>query len=198
VLSGIAEPKIDLEARVEHWGQLTEPYLAYYGTMATNDISQWYTEHGDQLFAKNIRKSLGLTEVNLALVETLLDHPQHFWYFNNGITILCESIEKTGRYGSSSKIGEFRINGASVVNGAQTVAGIYEAVRRNPQDAPGGWVWVRFISLQNCPEGFGTEITKATNTQNQVDSRDFVALDPTQARIREDFALSLGLLYHTC
>ena len=195
VLSGIAEPKIDLEARVERWSQLTEPYLAYYGTMATNDISQWYTEHGDQLFAKNIRRSLGLTEVNVALVETLLDHPQHFWYFNNGITILCESIEKTGRYGRSSEIGEFRLNGASVVNGAQTVAGISEAVRRNPQDAPGGWVWVRFISLQNCPEGFGIEITKATNTQNQVNSRDFVALDPTQARLREDFALSLGLSY---
>jgi AIPR protein len=56
-------------------------------------------------------------------------------------------------------------------------------------------VWVRLISLEGCPEGFGTEVTRATNTQNAVENRDFVSLDPEQTRLRHEFMLVLGKLY---
>jgi len=54
---------------------------------------------------------------------------------------------------------------------------------------------VRVISLKHCPPDFADRVTKATNTQNRVERRDFVALDPLQAAIREDFALSLQKTY---
>ncbi|MFE3159893.1 AIPR family protein [Streptomyces sp. NPDC059221] len=54
-------------------------------------------------------------------------------------------------------------------------------------------VWVRFISLGGCPPDFATDVTRATNTQNSVESRDFVALDQQQERIRRDMLLSLHL-----
>lgn len=195
ILAEVADPRIDLDVLLEQWGQLNEPYLAYYGTVSTSDVAEWYSEHGDRLFAKNIRKSLGMTGANKALVTTLREQPEHFWYYNNGITVLCESIDKTARYGSRTSSGEFRIVGASVVNGAQTVAGIHEALRVHHTANNDGSVWVRFISLRDCPDGFAESITEATNTQNQVEARDFVAIDPIQTRLRDDFALSLSLTY---
>jgi hypothetical protein len=46
-----------------------------------------------------------------------------------------------------------------------------------------GKVHVRLISLENCPAGFGRDVTRGANTQNRIQHRDFAALDPTQSRI---------------
>ena len=196
ILGDIAEPQINLDARLEGWNFQREPYEAYYGTMSVVEIAEWYDEYGRTLFAKNIRDSLDLTEVNAGITETLLSSPERFWYFNNGITVLCDSVGKTPRFASApGGVGEFELIGASVVNGAQTVAAIHRALKQRPEDANPGQVLVRFISLEKCPEGFGTEVTQKTNTQNQVETRDFAALDQDQIRLREDFAVALGKTY---
>jgi hypothetical protein len=194
VREGIAGPRIDLDALIESWGRLGEPYSAYYGTVPVLQVAEWYANHGERLFAKNIRDSLGLTEVNRGLMVTLLERPEHFWYFNNGITVLCESIQRTARFASNAAV-ELRLNGASIVNGAQTVVSIHNAIRQAPDEAAAGRVWVRCISLEHCPEGFANDVTRATNTQNQVEERDFVALDPDQTRLRDEFSLSLHKTY---
>jgi hypothetical protein len=196
ILGDTAEPQIDLDARVEGWNYQREPYEAYYGTMSVVEIAKWYDEYGRALFAKNIRDSLDITEVNSGIIETLVSSPEHFWYFNNGITVLCDSVGKTPKFASApGGLGEFELIGASVVNGAQTVAAIHRALKQHPHEANPGRVLVRFISLEKCPEGFGTEVTQKTNTQNQVETRDFAALDQDQIRLREDFAVSLGKIY---
>lgn len=193
---GIADPKINLSARLESCGQLQEPYQAYYGTMAAGEIAEWYSCYGNRLFAQNIRKSLGLTPVNRGMIETLVEAPEHFWYFNNGITVLCDTLIRTARHVTTpGGPGDFSLAGATVVNGAQTVAGIHAAMEKSPEIAARGRVWVRLISLDHCPENFATDVTQATNTQNQVEPRDFVALDPNQARLRDDFSLSLHKTY---
>jgi len=196
VRDDVAEPSIGLVAKMEKWIHLTEPFEAYYGTVPVGEVAQWYADHGDRLFARNIRKSLGLTQVNLSLVETLTQNAQSFWYFNNGITVLCDAIEpvywsRTSRHGPV----ELRLQGATVVNGAQTVAATHEAMQADTEAFGNGYVGVRVISIAGCPDDFATEVTKATNTQNRVEARDFVALDPVQSQIREDFALSLQKTY---
>ncbi|WP_192579898.1 AIPR family protein [Micromonospora sp. AMSO31t] len=196
ILGDTAEPQINIDARLEGWNLQKDPYEAYYGTISAVDVAGWYEEHGRGLFAKNIRDSLDLTEVNTSITETLLNNPDHFWYFNNGITVLCDSVGKTPKYiPTPGGIGEFSLVGASVVNGAQTVAAIHRAMKQKPETAARGQVIVRLISLEKCPEGFGLEVTQKTNTQNQVESRDFAALDRDQTRLREDFAISLGKTY---
>ncbi|MEU5694884.1 AIPR family protein [Actinosynnema sp. NPDC020468] len=193
VRNGLADTKISLEARLENWGQLSDPYRAYYGILPVVDVAAWYSEHGVKLFAQNIRRPLGLTEVNQKLRTTLRENPEHFWYFNNGITVLCDSLRKSPR-GSSNAAGDFTLTGASIVNGAQTVKAIHDSV----QTAPGtsdARVWVRLISLESCPPEFADEVTQATNTQNQVEARDFVALDDRQRNLRTEFVLNLRKTY---
>lgn len=57
-------------------------------------VAQWWKDHGRNLFARNIRNFKGSTEVNNSITATLRDQPEHFWYFNNGITILCSRVQK--------------------------------------------------------------------------------------------------------
>jgi AIPR protein len=139
--------------------------------------------------------SLGNTSVNESLIDTLTSEGENFWYFNNGVTILCDKVAKRPRGVSNRTYGDFALHGASVVNGAQTVASIYNSNRKSSPGLENARVWVRFISLEGCPPDFAKNVTRATNTQNTVDGRDFVALDPEQSRLRTELLLSLKKTY---
>ncbi|MFJ4898682.1 AIPR family protein [Streptomyces sp. NPDC088727] len=195
VVEGTAGPSIEITVPIEQWGTVDLPFQAYYGLVQASEIASWYEHHGDRLFSQNLRKSLGNTDVNEGLTATLLNQGQHFWYFNNGITALCQSIKKTPRGGATHAYGDFVIDGVSVVNGAQTVASIHRAGKKNNEALSDARVWVRFISLEGCPPDFSIDVTRATNTQNSVENRDFVALDPQQERLRRDMLLSLHKQY---
>ncbi|WP_432847327.1 AIPR family protein [Amycolatopsis sp. CA-161197] len=194
VSEGLDGGSVDLSATVEHWGTVTEPYEAFYGVVDAKTVGDWYARYGDKLFAQNIRGSLGATGVNNDLRDTLTRGPEHFWYFNNGITVLCQKIEKSARGATTRNYGKFSLFGASVVNGAQTVASIHRALK-DSEAAENARVWIRFISLEACPPEFAKEVTRATNTQNSVEASDFVALDPEQARLRVEMLLSCSKIY---
>lgn len=196
VKAGIDRPRVDLDVMVDRCNEHDGPFRAYFGTVPVGQIKQWVDEHGDRLFDRNIRRSLGVTRVNQELIDTLKDRPDHFWYFNNGITVLADSVRRGVKYqGIPGGSGQLTVEGASIVNGAQTVAAIHRAVREDPSIGQRAQVSVRFISLEEDSEDFGDRVTTATNTQNQVEQRDFVALDPVQAELRDDLALTLGKTY---
>ncbi len=179
----------DLEVTLYDWGSTQEPYAAYYGRVEATAVAAWYAEHGTRLFDKNIRQFLGDSEVNASIIDTLHDHPDRFWYLNNGVTVLCERVAKTALGGATKKTGHFTFSGVSVVNGAQTVGCIGQAMLDHPHAVADAQVTVRFISLENCPPEFAGEVTRGTNTQNRVERRDFVALDPEQDRIATELAI---------
>ncbi|MDX2951975.1 AIPR family protein [Streptomyces caniscabiei] len=193
-LGDSAAPKIDTKVQLECFGQESRPYKAMYGTMTVPDLADLYEEHRRGLFARNIRDSLDESDVNSKIRETLREEPEHFWYFSNGITMLCESIQPIGR-ALPGKVGNFQLSGVSVVNGAQTVSAIYRAFTEDTGAAQDGRVLVRLISLEDCPPGFGDQVTTTTNTQNPIEERDFKSLDPGQVRLRDDFAMLLKRSY---
>ncbi len=188
VASGAAGESVDLEVMLQQWGMLQLPYLAYYGQVAVTDIASW-AQFGNRLTAKNLRQFKGLTEVNESISRTLISNAERFWYFNNGITILCESLRKKPLGGPNNETGTFECRGASVVNGAQTVGAIGEVAKAHPAALSGGRVLVRLVSLESCSPGFGDELTRAANTQNRIEKRDFAALDPNQKRLRTELFL---------
>ncbi|MHA5047172.1 AIPR family protein [Streptomyces sp. SD15] len=191
-----APEPVGITVRMPQWIKRDMPFVAYQGSVAAADVAQWYEEHGDRLYDENIRKSLGLTRINSGIQTTLSEEPDNFWYFNNGITILCDEIEPTwpGRRRPDETV-ELRLTRASVVNGAQTVTEIHKARERTPETVDDADVTVRVISLGSERGQYAARITETTNTQNDVSQRDFVALDDAQALIREDFDLSLQKLY---
>jgi hypothetical protein len=188
VATGAVGEAVDLEVMLHQWGLVKEPYVAYYGQVAVSDIAAWGS-HGTRLTSKNLRQFKGLTEINESIGKTLSATPEKFWYFNNGITVLCDSVRKKPLGGSSTDIGTFECKGASVVNGAQTVGTIVSAAQKSEGQLASARVLVRLISLDNCPPNFADELTRAANTQNRIERRDFAALDPNQKRLRTELLL---------
>lgn len=193
--AGINSLPINEDFLISNWGFIEEPYKSYYGRINGADIAALWTKYGRRLFAKNIRSFLGLSNVNNEIQKTIEEEPSNFIYFNNGITILCESIKKKPIGGNDKNIGAFSCNGISIVNGAQTF-GTIGSFANNANVALGDLnVFVKFISLEDSPAGFGERITIATNTQNKVDRKDFVSLDGVQARIATELRLE-NISYH--
>lgn len=189
-VAGHAQRKvIDLEIALHNWGCTSEPYRAFYGQVAATDVTEWWTRHERDLFTKNIRSFRGSTDVNLALRETLRSEPQHFWYFNNGITILCAKISKKSIGGASRETGIFDCEGVAVVNGAQTVGMIGMTNSRQSESLESARGPIRLISLEDCPPGFDKRLTRAANTQNRIERRDFASLDSNQRRLASELHL---------
>ncbi len=186
-----APPQIDLLIPLTHYGRTEDPLFAVYGQLSAVEISKWYKEHGNKLFAGNIRHFVGLnSDVNAEISKTLIDNPEAFWYYNNGITILTQEISR--RPGPVDKsTGMFDCKRVTVVNGAQTVGTIG---RSNLADNCPAVVQARIILVEDPDAQTGRTITRASNTQNRIDARNFVALDPVQDRIRSELLLD-GINY---
>ncbi|BAY30592.1 hypothetical protein NIES2107_24370 [Nostoc carneum NIES-2107] len=185
---------INADLNLTSWGQIEEPYQAIYGQIDAQTLAELWLDNGERLFSKNIRSFVGLSDVNDNIQDTLLSNPQTFLYLNNGITVLCHKINKKPMGGADKSIGYFYCEGLSIVNGAQTVGTIGNTYKKNYEKVNQAKVFIKLISLENCPPNFSLTITKATNTQNKVENRDFISLDPLQEKIKIDFALA-GINY---
>ncbi|MET9028326.1 AIPR family protein [Nocardia sp. NPDC004168] len=198
IRSDMSPAPIELFVPMSRWLPRDGFADSYFGVVSVDNLARWYREHGDRLFEGNVRKALGLTAVNQKMIRTLREDPESFWAMNNGITILCSQIQRTRYYGSSARFDQpvdLTLQGAVVVNGAQTVHAAYRAGESNPDTVCRADVMVRVISVPAESGEIGRAITESTNTQNHIEPRDFIALDPIQGHIRDDFMLALNLVY---
>jgi len=189
VSSSAENEPIDIVVQLRSFGKILHPVTAYYGQVNGVEIYSWWDAHRDRLFAKNIRGVLGDSSVNLEIAETLKKDPAEFWFLNNGVTMICDTAEKNMVGGATTEIGQFACSNLSVVNGAQTVSTIGRFGEKDPAALESVFVHVRIISLSEIGEGFGQKITKANNTQNKVEARDFVTFDPEQTRLRDELLI---------
>lgn len=191
------EEKIDVSFSLSNWGTIEGPHKAFYGQITASEVAQWWSEYKGKLFAKNIRDFIGGTDVNSDISTTLKENPSLFWYFNNGVTVLCDKV--TRRDLKTKRVeGEFIAEGISIVNGAQTIGTIgllYQDLSpEEKENLESAEIFIRFIASEDSGD-FGLQVTRATNTQNRVEVRDFVALDSQQERLYRDFR-SGGKAYH--
>lgn len=186
VAAGVAGAPISVEVQISGWGQVRDPHYGIYGQVCASDVAVWLQANGNRLFESNLRQFLGTSPVNQDIVSTLIARPEDFWYFNNGITAVAAEIAKKPIGGNSTESGIFECTGFCVVNGAQTVGSIHAAAAQNPEAVAKAMVPVRIISIGAAPAAFSYEVTRCTNTQNAIEKRDFVALDPEQERIRKE------------
>ena len=183
---------IDIEVLMHQWGRVDTPYEAFYGLVSGQEIANWHQQYGSRLFAENLRFILEKSEVNDAMIETIRDRPSSFWYFNNGITAICNTIKKKPLGGPTRESGVFDVRGISIINGAQTVGVVSRATELYSVDDVK--IQMRIISLQGTPNEFASDVTRANNTQNDLTSMDFASLDEQQERLRQELS-DIGVVY---
>ncbi len=143
------------------------------------DIGRAVKDYGARLFARNIRGYLGAQgDVNRAIESTLKESPGDFWYFNNGVTIVCDRATRIER--------SLRLVSPQIINGQQTA---YALSRHAHASAV---VLLRVIEIPRDGDGLQhhreltDSIVRATNWQNAILSSDLVANDPEQVRIERE------------
>ena len=174
---------------IKNWERIDNPYKAVLGIIDGSTLAQLWIDNRTRLFSDNIREFIGNTSVNADIKKTALEEPEKFLYYNNGVTILCNEVNKHVAGGTDHAASNFHIENMKIVNGAQTVGSLGEAYGINPESVSKTNVFVKIISLQGSTENFGNEVTRKTNTQNRIEKRDFVSLDPQHERLKTDFAL---------
>lgn len=191
---GASGGAINLEFNLSSWGKVETPHSAFYGMVAGVEVAAWWKQFGELLFVKNLRSTLGHTEVNRQILATVENRPDDFWYFNNGITVTAKSVEKTAAGAGNRELGNFKAIGAHVVNGAQTVSSVGrfqgDAEKLDKVKIP-----LRIISLQEAADEYEALITRSNNTQNRIEARDFVSQDKEQQRLRLELQME-GIDYH--
>lgn len=181
---------ISANITIRNWGKVQEPYYAIYGQVSAADLADLWKNNKDRIFTKNLRGSLGDTDVNNEIKQTLSEHSELFWYFNNGVTAIADKVEKLALGGHKHDIGHFQCDGLYIVNGAQTVSSIGNFSEKNKsKDLSDSSVHFRVISLENSSATFGSDVTRTNNRQNKIEVRDFVAQDDEQKRIRTELLI---------
>lgn len=135
------------------------------------------------LFEENIREYLGNRGVNARMANTLEDDNDrdNFFYYNNGITVICDSVQKESLDGGIELARGFRAFNPQIVNGCQTVNTIHEVLKKYPeselsQKFENTFVMVKLLVLdKNNNENIKLyqDIVRYNNSQNAISDKDF-------------------------
>jgi hypothetical protein len=137
------------------------------------------------LFAYNVRGPLGKTKVNKDIVASIKEQASHklFPLFHNGITIVAKKV--------TEEKDTISINEYFVVNGCQSLTALY-----NNKDllTDNLRILVKFIQADPSSK-MAEDITDHSNNQNAMKPRDFMANNPVQIRLQNEFVKNYSGVY---
>lgn len=201
---GVAPPVPSLDLEIESGGGVrTTGIFNRYDSKT--DIESWafsmtdvavadlFERAGVRLFARNVRGFLGSTEINRGMEATLAREPEYFWYYNNGITIICDEAKQESSRGRNI----LRVTNPQVINGQQTTRTLAATVKKGPRAS----VLVRVIRVPRAAGNSGnhfetlvSRIVSATNWQNAIRASDLMSNDRRQIEIERQLR-KLSYLY---
>lgn len=201
---GVAPPVPSLDLEIESGGGVrTAGVFNRYDSKT--DIESWvfsmtdvavaglFARAGTRLFARNVRGFLGSTEINRGMEATLAKEPEYFWYYNNGVTIVCDDAKQESSRGQNI----LRVTNPQVINGQQTTRTLARSVRKGARAS----ILVRVIRVPregddnaNNFETLVSRIVSATNWQNAIRPSDLMSNDRVQIDIERQLR-KLNYLY---
>ncbi|MCS0791261.1 AIPR family protein [Cytobacillus firmus] len=165
----------------------SENWKAFVTFVPGSWIRDLYAIHDRKLFSANIRDYLGHRRsdknINHRIQQTATFDSNNFWVYNNGMTALVNNFEPLPD-------GMLKIEGISIVNGAQTTGAIGKLAASPNDDL---LVPIRFIMCDS--KETVKKIIKYNNSQNKIEATDFRSNDVTQRRLRQEFSSLSDVFY---
>ncbi len=165
----------------------TDQYSSYLGVIPGSVLADIYDRYGSKLLEGNVRSFLSTkVAVNKKIRNTILNMPQMFFAFNNGIsaTAMDVVVENTdhGRFITFAR--DFQI-----INGGQTTASISNARYKDKANLEGLYVQMKLTAIdESTPEESDElirNISRSSNSQNKVSDADFFASHPFHRRMEQ-------------
>lgn len=144
------------------------------------------------IFDLNLRRFYGAEKgrVNPSIAETSSDQSEShlFWFFNNGITIVCDHCDVV----NDPDKAHLKLENLQIVNGCQTSMTLADTSQNGVLR---GDVEVLVKVFETNDDRFVGKVVLTTNNQNAISSRDLKANDDVQADYQRAFARLFDLRY---
>lgn len=157
--------------------------------ISAKSLKNLYATYLNNLLSMNLRFFTKKNDIDSAIKNTMQNHPEFFWYKNNGITIICEDYDVDGL--------ELKVKNFSIINGGQTT---YLVFKNGPCGNEDFFITCKVIKAigytQEEREEFILDIAKATNSQKAIKDTDLKANSSEQIH----FATAMkekGIYYRT-
>ena len=187
---------------MEASGTKTKDFKSFLCIIPGALLADLYDKYGSGLLEGNVRSFLSTkVAVNKKIRTTILQCPERFFAYNNGIsaTAMDIKIESTpqGQYLVSAR--DFQI-----INGGQTTASLSNARFRDKTDLSTIYVQMKLTVIESTLEEEATElvqnISRSSNSQNKVSDADFFSTHPFHVRMERFsqrlYARAVGGLQH--
>lgn len=149
----------------------------------------------ESLLYDNVRGFLGQTIFNKKIQNTLINEPENFFIYNNGLTLTSSSVEANPQNTGNRFL--FELQNFQIVNGGQTIRSIYEYLIGQDVNKIANLrkasVLVRIfkVSSEDCLKN---KIAEYTNSQNAISAKDLKSVDQKQIQI-EAYLKSFDIQY---
>ncbi|MCB1972576.1 MAG: AIPR family protein, partial [Geminicoccaceae bacterium] len=147
-------------------------------------LAALYDRYSARLLEQNVRTFLqARAQVNKGIRATIINEPQMFFAYNNGITATAQEVE-TRMTDSGLQI--VRMTDLQIVNGGQTTASLFHTQRRDKADLSDIFVQMKLSVIDSeQSEMVVPRISEYANTQNRVNAADFFSNHPYHVRMAE-------------
>ncbi len=171
--------------------QNTDIYDCYIGVISGKCLAEIYRDEGQKLIEKNVRSFLQATgKINKGIKKTLVEEPEMFMTYNNGISTTAKSIVIDEEKSDDDFVVIKEIVDWQIVNGGQTTASIYNALQTGVDISKVNvQMKLTVIRERSRTEEMVGFISKYANSQNKINMSDFSANDPyhiEMARLSEN------------
>ena len=148
-------------------------YAVMLAIMPGRTLAELYARYGTRLLELNVRSFLQARgSVNRGIRNTLLNEPDRFLAYNNGITATASQIDivpDVSAESSSVGLRVKRLHDFQIVNGGQTTASLHYAHIRDRADLEGVFVQMKLtVVTADRLHDIVPEISRYSNTQNKV------------------------------
>lgn len=168
-------------------------YDAYLGIVPGKFLADLYLKYGSKLLQGNVRAFLSVRgAVNKGIRNTIINHPQNFFTYNNGIAIVARSV----RFSEDGKnIVHFK--DFQIINGGQTTASLANALIKKEIKHNMETLFVPMkLTVLNVEDDMSEEqieqynnitktISECANSQNAVSKADFFSNHPFHIKMEE-------------
>ncbi|MBD5145453.1 MAG: hypothetical protein HDT21_06015 [Ruminococcus sp.] len=143
-------------------------------------LKSLYEQYGYRgLFAQNLRYYVKNAKVDENIIESIQEHPENFWYYNNGVIIICDDYIIDGD--------KILIQKFSIINGGQTTKLVGET-----DFTKDFYIQCKIIKNKYETEDerleFISNVAEATNTQKPIKNKDLIANRIEQRLLKKQLA----------
>ncbi|WP_392566807.1 AIPR family protein [Utexia brackfieldae] len=155
----------------------SDSYQSFLIVMPATTLASLYEKYGARLLEQNVRCFLQARgNVNKGIRYTIINEPQMFFAYNNGITATAQEVEVIN---GQSGLEIIRVKDLQIVNGGQTTASLFHTHYKDKASLNGIFVQMKLSVIDSDEnEIIVPKISEYANTQNKVNVADFFSNHP--------------------